>query len=102
MFYANSTIARSPALRFRRRSLLRRNGVPDSEDTLARDVRWARVRYYFLIRRSHVRMATSTCAEADALENHSGTLPLATDHTLDLGTMTDMKLDLLHVGSQFT
>jgi hypothetical protein len=47
-------------------------------------------------------MATSTCAEADALENHSGTLPLATDHTLDLGTMTDMKLDLLHVGSQFT
>ena len=96
----NNTAAQSPATRFRRRSLLRPNGIPDHNDILAKHVRWARVRYYFLNRRRHVRSDASIRAAVDALESHSDTLPLATD-ALELGAMTDMHADLLHVGSQF-
>src|SRR5690242_2841906 len=100
MLCADSIAAKPPAPRLRRRSFLRRNGVPDSNDILAEHVRRAKVRYYFLNRRRHVRLAGSICAALDALESHSGTLPLATN-TPGMDTMTDMHIDLLYVGSQF-
>lgn len=103
MFYANSPTAQSPVLRSRRRSLLRRSGVPDSSDILARYVRWERVRFYFLNRRRHVKLAASICVAVDvldALESRSEDLPLATKAS-GSDTMTDMDMDLLHVGSRF-
>lgn len=100
MFCTDSITAQRSAPRVRRRSLLHRNGIPESNDILAKRVRWAKVRFYFLDRRKHVRLAASICAALNALEDYSRTLPLATNAS-GKGTMTDMNVDLLYVGSQF-
>lgn len=100
MFNANSSAAQSSATRPRRRSLLRRNGIPDHNDMLAKYVRWARVRHYLSNSGRPVRLAASVRAAVDAFESHSRTLPPATIAS-ELDSATDMDTDLLHIGSQF-
>ena len=88
--------------RFRSRAVLRRNGIPDSRDILAKYVHRARARYYFIHRRRYIQAPMSVRAVADALEDR-GSPSLITDCVManELGTPNNLDADLLHVGEQF-
>ncbi|KAF2626251.1 hypothetical protein BU25DRAFT_422805 [Macroventuria anomochaeta] len=102
MPHTNTTAAPPFAPRLRSRIVLRYNGIPDSRDILAVHVRWARVRYYFLHRRRHMRVPLSIRAVTDTLEDRNPVSP-ATDPAIPIGfgTLVNLNADLLHVGGQF-
>ncbi|KAJ8113907.1 hypothetical protein OPT61_g4082 [Boeremia exigua] len=94
-------LTRSPELRPPRRSL-RSIGIPNRYDTLATQIRWARVRFYILHRRQRFSPPPSVHVHSDELDESETSSILQHEILADQSTFNRVDADLLCVGGQFS